>query len=65
MSDKGKQCSDSGPIKKEMSRRRKGEETGGLPVGQQQRTLEGVDREVCPLWATLRSPEQGTGFESI
>ena len=51
--------------KKRMLRRRKGNDTGGLPVGQQQRTLEGVDREVCPLWATLRIPEQGTGFESI
>ena len=33
-----------------------------IPVGPQRRTLEGADREVCPLLATLRSPEQGTGF---
>ena len=36
-----------------------------IPVGQQQRTLEEVDKEACSLLAKLRSPEQGTGFESI
>ena len=36
-----------------------------IPVGQQQRTLEEVGKEACPLLAMLRSPEQGTGFESI